>query len=395
MTKRRLDFLMVAGEPCWPVVNGGRARTSGLATALAREFDLAVAAPPDASELDSEGVDMPVQSFELPSRKAPSVRDSLGVRPRLGRTLLGQDGCAALLDVIARTRPRVLLYAMSYLAAVLPRITHSSVIVDFANLETRRQRSLATDGSLRSRLSVSAEAAKAWWWEPRVARSSTFVLAVHEADARRLTQWGARSLFVPNASQRPNVYGPSANTAPVVFVASGSYRPNVEAGRWLIEQVWPRVRKRVPSAELRIVGHRSKATFGWAAGQPGVEVLGTVLDLGQILASSSLVVSPVACGGGTQLKVIESLAAGRAVVLTTYGARSIPHGFGGACVVADGEVSFAEAISRLLIDSDERHRREEVAWSAPLRTWDDVAQPIFSAVRPLIEKTRDRALEPA
>ena len=55
----------------------------------------------------------------------------------------------------------------------------------------------------------------------------------------------------------------------------------------------------------------------------GVDVLGLVADLPATLAAARVVVVPIWEGGGTRLKVLEALAAGRAVVSTALGASGI------------------------------------------------------------------------
>jgi glycosyltransferase involved in cell wall biosynthesis len=378
-----LDVLVVAGEPCWPAVNGGRTRTGALALALAREFNVAVAAPPDASELDSEGNGAPLPVIELPPRERPEVRHSLGLRPRLGRTLLGPAAAAALGDIVVRTRPSIVLYAMSYLAVVCPTPRDAHIVVDFANVEADRLRSLANHGSPKQRVSAGFEATKALVWEPRVAQRASVAVAVHERDAQRLMRWGARPLVVPNTAVRPSRHVLSRDNAPVVFVANATYRPNVDAGNWLITRVWPLVRRRLPTARLRIVGHRTASVFGWANGPDGIEVAGTVSDLSEVLASAALVVAPVVRGGGTQLKVLEALAAGRVVVMTEYGSRSVPSALAAGTITASDAQGFAHAIGALLSDPAERHRRERAAWQAPIPTWDEVVAPLAARLASL------------
>jgi hypothetical protein len=371
MTRGRLDVLIVAGEPCWPAANGGRVRTGGVALALSRDFEVAVAAPPDPSELDTHFGEPPLPTIGLPPRETASVRHSSSLAPRLGRAVLGREAVSALAKLFDRTRPRVVLFGMSYLAAVSPWPVGSEVVVDFANLEVNRLRSLASGGPPKQRVSASLEALKALRWEPRVARTSDLSLAVHGADAERLERWGARTLLVPNTASRPSSYVPSPREPLAVFVASGAYRPNVSAGRTLVEDVWPLVRRRIPSARLQIVGHRTASVFDWAVGRPGIEVVGTVPDMDGILRGAAVVVAPVQQGAGTQLKILEALAAGRVVVVTEYGARSVPAPLTEAAVVASSPGDFAARVADLFEDGVDRHRREHHAWEQGIPTWEE------------------------
>jgi glycosyltransferase involved in cell wall biosynthesis len=112
-----------------------------------------------------------------------------------------------------------------------------------------------------------------------------------------------------------------------------------------------------------------------AFAQPGVEVLGHRDDVAEVLAQCALTVNPLEAIRGSPVKVIESLAAGRACVSTSAGARGFaPLGFAGL-VLTDDVAGMRAPIVRLLRDDAERHRieRPDLArlraydWSASAR----------------------------
>ena len=382
MNGDHLDVLVVAGGPCWPAVNGGRARTGALALALAREFEVAVAAPPDPTEVYLNK--SPLWRIELPAREPPSLRHRIGIRPSLGRAVLGRAALAVLAKVIDRTQPRFVLYAMSYLAAVGPEQHTAAVVVDFANIEAERLASLAGVGPLRRRASAAAESVKAQVWEPKVARIADLAVAVSDADAAHLMEWGADVVVVPNVADPVQDAMPSDPGGTVVFVASFGYAPNAEAARDVLRHVWPRVLARVPDAKLVLAGHESERYFGWAREVRGVSVAGEVASVDTILADAAIVLGPVTRGGGTQLKVVQALAARRVVVATPYSARSAPRELASCCVVADDWSGYADAVVNLLTDVERRHTLEAALRRAEVRGWND-------AVAPLIERLRSIA----
>ena len=81
-------------------------------------------------------------------------------------------------------------------------------------------------------------------------------------------------------------------------------------------------------------------------------VTGWVDELAPELARAAVVVAPLLSGGGTKLKVLEALAAGRPVAATTVGAEGIEVGDGEHLLVADGVEAFVAAVDRLLADRD-------------------------------------------
>jgi glycosyltransferase involved in cell wall biosynthesis len=137
--------------------------------------------------------------------------------------------------------------------------------------------------------------------------------------------------------------GPAA--APrVLFVAAFGRPDNVEAARWLLDEVWPRVT--VPGAELVLAG--ADPPDGLA--RPGVVVTGYVPDLDPWYRSARVVVAPLRSGAGLKFKVPQAMAYGLSVVATSVAAEGIVEESGPAVfgAVTDDPAAFALAIERLL-----------------------------------------------
>lgn len=328
------QLLVVANEPVWPTVNGGRVRMAAIVDALRDAFDVRLHEP------------------QSTRRTLPLLAPHLG---------------AAMLD---RRRvdvgdAQLVLYTHSYLEPVGPRVD-VPVVVDFQNLEVDRQRSLARHGGLARRALAAVEAGKARRWEPRTARRAALCIAVTDADADVLRRWGARRVVVvPNAATATRC-APSPADGPVTFLANVTYGPNRAAAERIRHDVWPLVQAARPDARLRIVGRGT-----------GEEVD----DVGPVFAAASMLLAPVEEGGGTQLKVVEALAHGRVVVASAYSARSAPATARDACVATVDAADMAATIVRLLDDVDTRHRLET---SACVPTWAEATAPIVREIGALL-----------
>ena len=126
---------------------------------------------------------------------------------------------------------------------------------------------------------------------------------------------------------------------------------NQEAARFLVRDVWPRVKDGHPSAVLCIVGANPPRWLRrWATRDPRLIVTGYVPDLVREWASTDVAVSPSLIGGGLVIKVAQPMAAGRPVVTTTLGNEGVAAPVGKAVKVADDARSFAQAALRLLAD---------------------------------------------
>jgi glycosyltransferase involved in cell wall biosynthesis len=120
---------------------------------------------------------------------------------------------------------------------------------------------------------------------------------------------------------------------------------NRDAVRFLVQEVFPRIRSAVPESTLDIAGRGTETLGSWARGE-GVRIVGYVPHLGEALARATIFVAPHRFAAGVQNKVVQALASGTPVVTTPtvrLGLEPIPEG-----ILRVAETP--EAISRLVID---------------------------------------------
>lgn len=94
----------------------------------------------------------------------------------------------------------------------------------------------------------------------------------------------------------------------VVFTGAMNYQPNIDAALHLIEDVFPRLLKSVPDAELLIVGHSPTPALVAAGQRRGVTVTGFVDDVRPYLERATVFAAPLRFGAGIQNKVLEAMA---------------------------------------------------------------------------------------
>jgi glycosyltransferase involved in cell wall biosynthesis len=137
---------------------------------------------------------------------------------------------------------------------------------------------------------------------------------------------------------------PCAPDADLLFVGHFLHPPNVDAARFLVEDVVPRVGRPV---RVRIVGHAIPPRITALARPGAVEVSGPVADLRPTIAAAAVVTAPVRFGTGMRGKVLEALAMGRPVVTTSLGAEGLGAVSNRDLLIADDAASFAGAVRRI------------------------------------------------
>ncbi len=141
-----------------------------------------------------------------------------------------------------------------------------------------------------------------------------------------------------------------------LFCGAMDYSPNVDGIGWYFDTVDPRARSVLPWRRVKIVGKSPTAGVRAQAGLPGVTVTGEVPDVRPHYQSSMFQIVPLRIGGGTRLKIVESLSIGCPVISTTIGAQGLELRHGEHLLLADTPLEFATAAVRLAGDSGLRQR---------------------------------------
>jgi glycosyltransferase involved in cell wall biosynthesis len=140
----------------------------------------------------------------------------------------------------------------------------------------------------------------------------------------------------------------------VLFTGNFSHRPNRDAATWLAGEIMPAVRAQQPEARLRIVGSYPPPEILGLSG-PGVEVVPDAPSIEPHMEEAAVVVAPVRTGGGMRMKVLQGLAAGKAVVTTRRGIEGFDcFDSSPPLLVAENAERFAEETAALLADPPRR-----------------------------------------
>ena len=187
-------------------------------------------------------------------------------------------------------------------------------------------------------------------FERSVATEVDRALLASSDDARRVAL--PHVSVVPNTFRRPS--RPAGKKQPddpptLLFQGTFDYAPNVDAARWLVEEIGPRVRTRMPGTAIRLVGRTTKAVEA-LHDPPDVVVVGQVPQMEPELARADVAVVPVRYASGTRLKILESFSHRVPIVSTTVGAEGLDVEGGVHLLIADSADDVAAACERLVTD---------------------------------------------
>ena len=181
----------------------------------------------------------------------------------------------------------------------------------------------------------------AWLARRQLGRFDAY-FTVSQRDAASLP--GLASAVLPNIPYAPPAQPlPATDSATLLFVGSLWYAPNKEGIERFLARSWPRIRAARPDARLHLVGAAPESVRrGWER-HTGVCAPGFVDDLEAAYRDAAFTIAPIRSGGGTNIKILESLAYGRACVTTPHCAAAFEAELAGAGLgVADDDDTFAQ-----------------------------------------------------
>jgi sugar transferase (PEP-CTERM/EpsH1 system associated) len=183
------------------------------------------------------------------------------------------------------------------------------------------------------------------------------------AETEREAVGGARVRVVPNGVdlERFPFATDGRIAGRIVFGGNLGYFPNVDAARWLVEEILPAVRARVPGATVHLAGARPAAAVRALAARPGVSLAADVPSMAAEIATGAVTVIPMRSGSGLQNKVLEAMAVGTPVVTTPQVVAALTARHGDHLLVASTTEEIASAATMLLTDAS---RARELAAAA-------------------------------
>ncbi|MCL4693360.1 MAG: glycosyltransferase family 4 protein [Candidatus Hydrogenedentes bacterium] len=198
------------------------------------------------------------------------------------------------------------------------------------------------------------------WLDRTFPRRASQIVAPHAGLAEYLIANGSApgkvSVVAPPAmTEWFDPEPPGAALPPMVYTGNLDAYQNVA----FLEHVLARVRRDAPETRL-ILATRDRAPFGGAEVLPATDFE----SLRTLLARDAVVVCPRVSWSGYPIKLLNAMAAGKAIVACRSASHPLEHERTGLIVDDNDEGGFAEAVLRLMCDSDERRRLGDAAREA-------------------------------
>lgn len=349
---------------------GGVTRVYALVKHLAQRHDVHVLTHSHGDRDEEEAAARESAEMGVRQRAYPRARRSWAAKARwaLGRApyFVGHNRNPALESALAELGAAGLdavHLELGYLEPLLhgagPRCVRVLAEQELMSRSVERLRDVAFRHKTPYQHYISLELPRIRAFEARALRRFDLLYGITPDECAQMSALSGRSaavlphvvdsrVFTPGAAP-PGAAGPA-----VIFVGSYTHHPNVEGAFWLMEEVWPAVRRARPDARAVLVGPGLSDEPRRALAALGAELTGRVEDLPGAYRSAAVFANPIFSGGGMRGKLLEAFACGVPVVSTGRGLEGVEAEPGVHCLRADDAPRFASSLVGLLADADRR-----------------------------------------
>jgi polysaccharide biosynthesis protein PslH len=157
---------------------------------------------------------------------------------------------------------------------------------------------------------------------------------------------------VTNGADLKRLTGNFAEAEPDTLIYTGSltYYVNFEAMKWFLAQVFPLIRAERPAVRLLMAGSQHGVPMHELPADPNAQHVGHLPDVRPFVQRGWALIVPEHLGGGTRIKVLESMALGTPIVAVGNSVRGLQVTPGCDVLVAESPRELADAILKLLGD---------------------------------------------
>lgn len=357
-----------------PPRSGGELRYWNLATRLAESFDVRMINPTygDHAREDVEHAPRCVET-RLPKTRAYNAWHRF-----FDRTAKFPE-CSALVATLAVKSHReylglareqaasadIVMFSSPFMAAAWPKARPGQLLVyDSYNVEARLARE-----TLGSGFWGRWGARRIARIEGRLARAADLVLVCSHEDGEEMCDVhrldGSQIVVVPNGVDLNELRPPTAieraaarrrlaltDERPSLLFIGSYHPPNIEALEYILREV----AQQIPQVDILIAGKACHAVKDRAIPE-NVRLLGLVDEATRrdLFAGCDIALNPIFSGSGTNLKMLEFLAAGMLTITTPLGARGLDIDHGDQAMIVEPEL-FVRCVRDVLSDADRRAR---------------------------------------
>ena len=198
-------------------------------------------------------------------------------------------------------------------------------------------------------------------WERYYWKKASLVGAVSEADRKLIMQLepSIKPVVIPNGAGEEmivNRLNPKKIKRPIIlFQGNFAWLQNTEAANYLINKIYPVIKKTISGAKIIIAGQSAKSKINISP-DPNIEVVDIPPDntslVKKMYQQATIFAAPIFGPGGTRLKILAAMSAGLPVISTKVGLEGLDVKDKENVLIANQPDDFARKIKQILNNKD-------------------------------------------
>jgi sugar transferase (PEP-CTERM/EpsH1 system associated) len=268
------------------------------------------------------------------------------------------DMMRAIVNVLKEFKPHVIHYdtigMAEYFQYNLPGV------LNHHNIESHMMlRRAQKEKNCLKKMYFYQEAKKIERYEKKVCKLFQSNLVVSDEDKSILKRIAPAAIIdiVPNGVDT-SYFVPSAempDNETLIFAGAMNWYPNKDAMLFFADEIWPLLKAKRPTIKMIVVGQSPPARLlALNKHDPNFIVTGYVDDVRSYFKQASIYICPMRDGGGTRLKILDSLASGIPTVATSMAVEGIKITPGENVIIANKPEEFSNEILSLIDNPGKR-----------------------------------------
>lgn len=359
-----MKILMLTPYLPYPLLSGGQIRTYNLLKKLAKKHDITLFAlikdekeKTYISELEKYCHKVRVfKRSQTPFTLKNIFKTAFSTYPFLVIRNQALSAIEAIKDELATENYDLIHAETFYMMPHLPKLKIPTILVE-QTIEYLGYENYAKKATWFLRPILNIDVRKIRNWEKYYWQQADQLIVMSEDDKKFIAQQlGHEDKIAVVANGVDSAWFAEKErqktTEPTILsVGTFKWLPNKEAVEFLVQKVWPEVKKKVQNARLLIVGNApTPKVLAYGDNDPQITVAGRVDDIRDAFKGADVLLAPVFSGKGTRYKILEAMACGTPVVASKIAVEGLDVKNGIHVLISNQAKELAQLTTQVLSD---------------------------------------------